>query len=220
MFRRKTCSCSSQTPYWLAVVVVIFIFIVYIVLNEINTHIVQMNKNMTDYFLFSVRSANDFDEKNVDWYKKHFRFSRSLYSIEFDDRTWENDHDLFLQSCIVSLSLLSHYVDRTSIFYRDAAIWRMLLFVNHVFCMHMTAETCGRVHQVYQSLLLSMYVHGAAGRHSTLLEDFDDYFRWYALRCTGGVPQAEPEHFPHYVRYIDMCERFNDKLLKTLSTQS
>ncbi|WBR61509.1 hypothetical protein [Drosophila suzukii associated hytrosavirus 1] len=199
------------------------IILLCILILEINRPPVISSLDFTDYFLFTMRTMNEFTEKNVDWFTSHFQYTHKLYHLEFDDKNWGNDMDLFIQSCLISLNILSYYVDKASIYYREKEIWKMLCFICRILGVQLHTNNkaqfydCDQVYHIYTSFLLAMYLCGIQMGNDVfeLKNDMYDFLKYYRIRFYSKyiIKMDKTEIFENYKKYIEACKKFNDNLV-------
>lgn len=141
-------------------------------------------KEFTEFFLVTMRTANQFTEGEVERNINAFRFNRTLFGSRSGDGgndNWETNVSDFLEVCFISLNMLSHYVDEQSVYHKDEQIWKILGFTSRLLCVKMRHNnldfyTCDEVYYVLATLVVAMHVIQG--------DNFakDEYLKFYSAR--------------------------------------
>lgn len=207
--------------------VLLIIIIVVLIINtvyKIKSENVVSRLKFTKFFLCSMRFTKNFTENDVELNMKRFLYTNSLYRIQSEDKdkTWKNDPDIFIRMCLISINILSYFVDNTSIYYKDENIWRMLKFVCRMFYIKMKENNvdfyeCDPVYNIFTSFLISMYNCRdiMACKHNKccdciLDENFYKYLKFYKTRfnCEFSLKVNNKEISAKYDKYSEMSKQF------------
>lgn len=149
--------------------IVLFLIIFYIILGLYVKRKKNIENNLCNYFLKTIRITNNFTENDVENHIKDFKYTHDLYQIDNgsnggggDKKEW--DPSLFIKTCLLSLNILSIYNDKTSIYYHDEKIWKILLFTSRVLCIKIETDdgvvnfiNNTELYNVLNAFLVSMY---------------------------------------------------------------
>lgn len=202
---------------FIALLLIIVLLIVLLILKKCNNNITLYA--FTEYFMYTLREAHVFKESDVASYLSKFERNRNIFNLNFDNLTWENDVDIFLQSCLISIYILSYVADETSIYYKDEAIWNALLFVHRLF--HIKIKTDGehflknslQIHQIFTSFTVAMYLCGKnlsmSSGSGVLARDTREYLNYYKIRFYSDyATNHNIETFENYTRHIAICRKY------------
>lgn len=178
-----------------------------------------------DFFLCSMRYINNFSETDVDWYIKRFEYTHKLFNIEFDNKNWTTDTDLFIQTCLTSINILSFFNDSLSIYYRNEDIWRMLIFLNNTFYNKMKSLDLkmfanDNIYHIYLSFLFSLYITSSKmllDTHQTdttfLNDNLKEFIRFYKIRFYSEFSlDFESNIFDNYRKSVQVCKKFINEI--------
>lgn len=218
---------SLLNAIYILLVLIVILFIVLITFIIKNETTVSMAQH-AELFLMSMRDIGKFTEDDVLVHIGKFKYARSLFDIGLDDQNWENDIDLFLQTCLVATNILSFYADENSIYYRDHGIWKMLLFTHRMFNEKMknnneTFYTSEDVYNIFTSFTIAMYIcgrrDGNGGGGGELFDNVFDYAKFYNTRYHSDYTMkmtssssTNKDIFEHYKSRSSLCRKFNRQI--------
>lgn len=173
----------------------------------------------SEYFLYSIRETQKFSEDNMNILIKNFNYTRKLFNIEIDSKTW-NTTDFFLQTCIVAISLLSFYIDEASIYYNDEKIWNILRFVQRLM-MQRTKNTDDKIffnnhlYEVFTAFTYNMYIWSPEYDKQCLLNGLTNFLTKYQFKIYSDLLNEEDkmlETFENYIISYKLCKIFNEQI--------
>ena len=217
--------------YSLLFVLISLLILIYIILT-IATKILeyfdygQEKKNdleFTKFFLNNLKLLRDFSEKDVEFFNKRFDFSRNLFYLEHEKSRWDTDSDLFIQTCLTAMNILSHLCNKESIYYRNKRISKILVFTDRIMCNKLKNNNSDffnneKIYHIYTAFANSMYVYRDYFKKIRPVSEYGDYIQYmdfYMERFKGEFEmKTESEIFEKYKIYFDACKMFNECILK------
>lgn len=216
-----------QSLYIIYVIVIFFIIFIMLLLYIIN--ILHQNDvssyDYMDFFLCSMRYINNFSETNVNWYMKRFEYTHKLFNIELENENWQTDTDLFIQTCLTAINILSYFIDSESIYYRNEDIWRMSIFLNNMLFNKMKSLDSkffnnDNIYHIYMSFLISLYMIGSKtllDNHKSdvviLNDNIKEFLRFYKIRFYSEFSlKLDSNVFDNYRKNIIVCKKFIKQL--------
>lgn len=213
------------------ILIIILLILVLILTIEIITLINNKNSRdgkscistvkFSEYCLFSIRYIQEFNEEELKLYRKKFTYDDDLYHIDFDDLNWKNNIDLFIQTCLVTVSILSFYIDKNSIYYHDEEIWKMLIFTFRMLIQKMKNNNeiffnSNHLYNIFTTFILNMYIQNDQRDYQLISDYVIEYMEFYNIRYYSEYDvkknSIDERIFEKYASISKLCKNFNTKI--------
>lgn len=188
-------------------------------------YINETNINITGFFLNNLKLMRNFSEKDVEYFYKRFDFSRKLFHLEHDIHSWENDCDLFIQTCLTALNILAYLKDPESIYYKNKKISKMLIFSERIISNKLKDNNSmfidnEKIYHFFTSFTISMYVFKNLFTKFHQPEEYNDYYKYmdfYLKKFDNEFDlKMNLEIFKTYKIYFQTCKYFNNIMIKSI----
>lgn len=204
-------------------IIILFYIVVYSLQQDGNSIENQLNivgyistKHYTNMFLDSIKLNYKLTDENIDEIITKFKFSKNLFNLNFRSKSWENDPDLFIQCCLTTLSLLSHFIDKNSLFYRDQKTLHIITYATRLLGIKIITSHSDNyrfnenMHHVYIALIISFSIINLCQQGD--LEDTFEYIQYYRKRFKTktfySILYDSLDSFPGYRNLIKMCKNY------------
>lgn len=206
----------------IAAIVVFVILLLYLYIIR-PFYLVRVD-NVIRYFLLSIRTIHNFSEDDAEMLMAKFDYSRRLFCMEFDRKiNWETDPNLFIQSCITTMNMLSYYADKESIYYQDDHLFDAIRFSLRMMYSKIRYNSANihkfnnsYIYDVYTALLISMHTLCLKEGHKLNGIDYHSYINHYKKLYTSttlyNMHTSDTDDddilFMNYHKYIILCRNF------------
>lgn len=149
-------------------------------------------------FLVSLRALEDFDEDTVVKLRDTYMYNHKYDRMEYARQNWNTDPEVFIESCITSMCLLSYYIDNSSRFFSSNQLWQSLIFTMQIFTRELKSTPdpmnstppiteYDDVYHVFHAFVVSMHICHLAFCHvpcnaKHLTRMVNEYLEFYSKR--------------------------------------